>query len=240
MGTKPLSSNAFSTLPAEQRIPVVAPREAADNARPVRFDRPLVEQPGWADPRIDRQVAEAARAAREQGLAEGYATGWAQGRRAAAEREKAETAERTAREEAHRRALTVRTQGMLAALATAARTLGDQVAPGWDGLVDTLLDGALAIAAAGFDRELTALDAETLQAARTALRLLPSAEAVTVHVNPADLQLFGDAADEALAGLRLTADAAVPTGTVVARTPLHSLPVDLRAALRAAEEVIRP
>jgi flagellar assembly protein FliH len=239
VATKPLSTDPFTTLPIEQRVPLITSRDDADAARAVRFDRPLVEQPGWADPRITRQIAQAARIGRQQGLAAGYAVGWAQGRREAAEREAAEVAERADREEANRRALTARAQGMLATLAQSARTLSEQVVPAWDALVETLLDGALAIAAAGFGRELAALDAETLEAARTALRLLPSAQAVTLHVNPGDLELFEDIRDDAFKGLRVVPDGTVPAGSVVARTPLQSLPVDLRAALRTAEEVIR-
>ena len=243
MATKPLLSRAFSTLPIDRRIPQVATGDDADGATAVRFDRPLVEQPGWADPRIARQIAEVSRSARAQGLAEGYAAGWAQGRRAAAERQAAEVAERTAREEAHRRALTTRAQGMLAALAQSARTLAEQVVPAWDELMDVLVDGALAVAAAGFGRELTALDAPTLEAARTALRLLPGGEAVALHVHPGDVELFGlaeERADESFAGVRLVPDGTVAAGTVVARTPLQSLPVDLHAAIATAEEVLRP
>ena len=217
--------------------------EHAAAATAVRFDRPLVEQPGWADPRIGRQIAEVSRSARAQALAEGYAAGWAQGRRAATEREVVEIAERAAREEATRRALTTRAQGMLAALAQAARTLGEQVVPAWDDLLDVLVDGALGVAAAGFARELAALDGEVLEAARVALRLLPASEVVALHVHPGDLELFGpegERVDESFEGLRLVPDPTVAPGTVVARTPLQSLPVDLRAAFAAAEEVLRP
>jgi flagellar assembly protein FliH len=255
-----LSNNAFTTLPIGRRIPQVRSGEAAADVTAIRFDRPLVEHPGWADPRIARQIAEVTRAARERGTAEGYAAGWAQGRRAATEREVAELAERAAREETARRALTARTQAMLATLATSARTLADQVVPTWDGLMDTLLDGAVAVVAAAFGREVAALDGEALEAARLALRLLPPAEALTLHVNPADLELFGedtaeggrgDAAEGGLAdgaaerdpafeGLRIVPDTTVPAGTATARTALQSLPVDLQAALRAAEEVLRP
>jgi flagellar assembly protein FliH len=249
--TKPLSTRPFTPLAADHRVSLVTSGEEAESAQPVRFDRPLIEQPGWADPRISRQIAEAARAARQQGLAEGYAAGWAQGRRAAAEREAAEAAERADREEAHRRALDARTQALLAALAQAARTLADQVVPAWDGLVDTLLEGALAIVAAGLGRELAALDAEALEAARTALRLLPpTGEPVTLHVHPGDLELFEAAGARAAAagvpgggvveGVRVVPDDDIPAGTVVARTALQSLPVDLRAALRSAEQVLRP
>jgi len=243
VATKPLLSRAFSTLPIDRRIPQVATGDDADGATAVRFDRPLVEQPGWADPRIARQIAEVSRSARAQGLAEGYAAGWAQGRRAAAEREAAEVAERTAREEATRRALTVRAQGLLVTLAQAARTLADQVVPAWDDLMDVLVDGALSVAAAGFGRELASLDAPALEAARTALRLLPPTDAITLHVHPSDLELFGEPDEGASAtfqGVPVVVDPGVAPGAVVARTPLQSLPVDLPAAFAAAEEVLRP
>jgi flagellar assembly protein FliH len=212
--------------------------EATTEARSVRFDRPLVDQPAWADPRMARQLAEVSRAAREQGLAEGYAAGWAQGRRAAAEAERREAAERAEREEAAHRQLAARAQPLLAALARTAQAFTEQVTPAWDEIVDVLLEGALRVAAAALGRELEAVDAVVLEAARTALRLLPAAEVVTLHVNPADVTLLGEG-ENLPDGLRLVADATVPAGTVVARSLLQSLPVDLRHALAGAEEVLR-
>jgi flagellar assembly protein FliH len=185
-----------------------------------------------------RQLAEASRAAREQGLAEGYAAGWATGRRAAAEAERREAAERAEREEATRRQLAARTQPLLAALAETARAFTEQVAPAWDEIGDVLLEGALRVAAAALGRELEAVDAVVLEAARTALRLLPTAEVVALHVNPVDVALVGEG-ENLPDGLRLVPDATVPAGTVVARSPLQSLPVDLRHALAGVEEVLR-
>jgi flagellar assembly protein FliH len=222
------------------RAPIVTSGTVADGARAVRFDRPLLDLASWGDPRLARHIAEATRAGREQGIAEGYATGWAQGRRAAAEAERTEVAERAAREEATRRQLAARAQTLLAGLAQAARTLTEQVAPAWDEIVEVLLDGALRIAAASLGRELTAVDAEALEAARTALRLLPSADAVVLHLNPDDAALLGADVEGLPAGLSVVPDAGIPAGTVIARTAMQTLPVDLRAGLLAAEEVLRP
>jgi flagellar biosynthesis/type III secretory pathway protein FliH len=238
---------SFTTLPVEHRVPLVATDADAEAARPVRFDRPLVEVPGWADPRVTRQIGEAIRDARLQGKAQGYADGLARAMREARQRERAEAAERATREEATRRALTQRTQEMLASVAQAGRALTAEVLPAWDALVDTLLDGALGLAAAALGRELSAVDAAALEAARAALRQMPATRAeVRLHVNPADLDLFagatapdGDAEENPLAGLQVEPDPRVPAGTAVARTALQSLPVDVQAALRAAEEVLR-
>lgn len=232
--TRPLSTDGTSP----RRAPIVTSGPATDDVRAVRFDRPLVDLPSWADPRLARQLAEATRAARAQGLAQGYAAGWAQGRQAAAEAERTDAATRAEHEEAAHRRLTARAQSLLASLAQAGRTLTEQVAPAWDELVDVLLDGSLRIAAAGLDRELAAVDAEVLEAARTALRLLPTADVLTLHVHPDDVALLG-AGEDLPAGLSIVADVTVAKGTVVARSPLQSLPVDLRAALRHAEEVLR-
>jgi flagellar assembly protein FliH len=240
---KPLSTDASMRAPV-----VTAAGPAADAARSVRFDRPLVENPGWADPELSRQVAQAARQARGQALAEGYAAGWTQGRRAAAEREQQEVAERNEREEATRRQLVGRAQTLLAALAQTARTLAEQAVPAWDELTAVLVDGALAIAGAGLGRELAAVDAEALEAVRTALRLLPDAEVLVVRMHPDDADLIGDAGagpGPTVAGAtpptgpRVQRDPTVARGTVIARTALQSLPLDLRAGLRAAEEVLR-
>jgi flagellar assembly protein FliH len=216
----------------------------ADTARPVSFDRPLVDMPGWADPRLARHVAEISAAAHERGHAEGYAAGWAEGRRAAAEREMAEVEARARREETNRRQLLARLQPLMASLVHVAQTLADEVTPAWDELVDTVLDGALRLAAASLSRELQAVDTEVVEAVRTALRLLPSTEDVTLHAHPSDIPLLSsgitpgdsEAPEE---GLRIVPDATVEQGTVVARTAMHSLPLDLKAGLRAAEEVLR-
>jgi flagellar assembly protein FliH len=235
-----LSTDFPDPATAFLRSPLVTSGSETDGARVVRFDRPLVDQPAWADPRMGRQLAEASRAAREQGLAAGYATGWAQGRRDAAAAERADAAARAEREEAARRQQAARAQTLLASLAQAGRTLSEHAAPAWDELVEVLIDGAMGILAAGLGRELSAVDAETLEAARAALRLLPGDDAVTLHVNPGDVPLLGNGEVDGLPdGLTVVADAGVAAGTVVARTPLQSLPVDLRAALRTAEEVLR-
>lgn len=234
--TRPLSTDRERAL----RAPIVTSGRTADMARTVRFDRPLVDLPGWADTRLARQIAEVSRTAHEQGFAEGYAKGWGEGRRAAAEREAADLAARNEREEANRIQLLSRAQPLLAALAQAARTLTEQVTPAWDELVDTVLDGAMRLAAAGLARELDAVDAEVLEATRAALRILPSGEPVTLHVNPADIDLLVGAGTEPTDGLRIVPDPAVAVGTVLARTPLHTLPFDTRAGLRAAEEVLKP
>lgn len=224
----------------EMRTPIVMNGADVGEVRAVRFDRPLVDVHGWADPRLTRQIADVSRAAREQALAAGYAAGWAQGRRAAAEREAEEVVARAEREEAGRRQLTARAQPLLAALAQTARTLSEQITPAWDELVDTLIDGAMTLAGVGLARELASVDAEVLEALRTALRLLPGGETVTVHANPGDLEFLTGEGTELPEGLRIVADPGVRPGTVVARTPLHTLPVDLHASLSAAEEVLRP
>ncbi|MDQ1287675.1 MAG: flagellar assembly protein FliH [Actinomycetota bacterium] len=208
-------------------------------ARPVSFDRPLVEMPGWADSRLARHIAEISSAARQQGLAEGYAAGWAEGRRAAAEREAVEAEARGQREEANRRQLLARIQPLLTALAQTARTLSDEVAPAWDELVEAVLDGTLRLAAASLSRELRTVDAEVLEATRAALRLLPSAEPVSLHVHPSDVALLSDGFSDAVEGLTVVPDPAVEAGSVIARTAMHSLPLNLLAGLRAAEEVLR-
>ena len=246
--TRPLSSNASrgsalgsrSARPglADLRPPLVVPPDEAGRARVVNFDRALVELPGLGDPKVARQIAEALRSARERGTAEGYAAGWAQGRRAAAEAAEAEAAERAEREEATRRQLVGRAQELFAALAATSRTRGEQAAPAWDEVVEVLLDGCLRVVTSALGRELAAVDGAAVEAMRAALRILPSAESTVVHVHPADAALVGASADLP-DGVAVVVDDTVPEGGVVARTPLQSLPVDLQAALRAVEEVLR-
>jgi flagellar assembly protein FliH len=200
-------------------VPVSSGQVAA-SAQAVRFDRQLSGAGGlgWGDPQVERMLAEAAGAAREEGRAAGYAAGWAQGRQAVAQQLAEEAADRAATDQALRRATSVRAQALLAALGDAGR--------------------------------------QVQEAVRTSLRVLGDRTGIVLHVHPDDLALVSGtgsittsgatgsmgaatAGPAVPPGVTLVTDAAVPPGSVVARTPLHRLPVDFAAAIHAAEEVLR-
>lgn len=209
--------------------------------RTVHFDRPLAgDELGWADPVVAQRINEAARAAREQAHSLGYAAGWAEGRKAAAEREQAEQAERELRHAEELQEQSRQAVRLLRNLADAARRTDRTAAPAWESVADVLVDGALAIARAAIGRELAAVDEPIVDAVHTAVRALGEAGEVAVHLHPAELTLLGQLAGEQLPdGVRLVADPEVERGTVLAAGPAQRLRRDLPAALARAEEVLR-
>jgi flagellar assembly protein FliH len=213
----------------------------AGGVRAARLDRPLVAgalngDVGYADPRLDEIVRAAAQQAREQARAEGYAAGWAQGRQAATKREREEAAHRAGLAEGAQRELAQRSTGLLAGLASAARAQQAAAVPEWEEVADALGAGALAVAAAALGRELQAVDSVLAEAVRTALRALADAEAVELHLHPADAPLLAGA--ELPDGVRLVPDPQVPAGAVHAWTPTQRLRVNLAHAVAAAEAVL--
>src|SRR4051794_26536685 len=124
----------------------------APQVRPARFDRPLSGPEaarvgaGWGDPALDAQIAEAVAEGRRHGLAQGFAAGWAWGRRAAAEREAVDAAARAEAAEAERLQERARAEELLSALADATRSVASSAAPEYEELADVLIDGALAVA----------------------------------------------------------------------------------------------
>jgi flagellar assembly protein FliH len=211
--------------------------------RPARFDRPLtgaaaaVLGAGWGDPRLDAALAEAVEDGRRRGMAEGYATGWAAGLRAAAEREEAESAARARAAEAERRERLARAESLLDALARAAQDVAQEAAPTWAELGDVLADGALALARAALTRELSTVGDDMALRVRGALRTLAGDGRLVVHLHPDDAAtLAGGRLPE---GAELVPDAAVARGTVAVRSDAQRLRLDVPAAVRAAEEVLR-
>jgi flagellar assembly protein FliH len=220
--------------------------------RPARFDRPLqgarpgAGRPGVlggaliSDPQLQRQAEEIAERAREEARAAGYAAGWAQGRQAAAECEARERVQRAERARVEQEAATHRMTDLLAGLAHAVAQADLATVPAWTELADTVADGALVIARAVLAREPATVDAEVAEAVRIAVRSLAAGDAVVVHLNPADHGLVTSMPKATVPdGVRLVSDPQVPSGTVIARTPLQRLWVDLPAAVAAAEEVLR-
>lgn len=224
------------------------PEPAAPQVRAVRFDRPLdgpgasrEVTPGWGDPQIDALIARAAEDARTQALAEGYAAGWAQGRRAAAEREQVEVAEREVAARAEQERTAARAHDLLLALAAATRTATVDGEQEWNRLADALTDGALAIAGATLARELSAVDAPVAEAVRTALRSLGTTDGpLVVRVHPSDETLLAALPTSPVPdGVQLVSDRSVRPGTVLATTPVQRLLVDLAGAVAAAREVLQ-
>lgn len=211
--------------------------------RPARFDRPLSGPlaarvgAAWGDPVLDAQIAEAVAEGRRSGLAQGFAAGWTAGRRAAAEREAVEAAERAEAARLEHLEQRRRAETLLAALADAVRSAGSVTAPEYEQLADVLTEGALAIAGAAVARELASVDDDLLRRVRTAVRALAGDGRLVLRLHPRDAA--------AIEGARLPADAEIvpdgglAPGTVAVRGELQRLRLDVPAAVAAAAEVLR-
>jgi flagellar assembly protein FliH len=227
-------------MPSSTELPVVTD---VARIRPAKFDRPLAGPhaarlgAAWGDPALDAQIAEAVAEGRRTAMAQGFAAGWAAGRRAAAEREALDAVTRAKAAEAERLQERRRAEELLAALAHATRSAASLATPEYEELADVLADGALAIAQAALARELTSVDDDLKRRVRAAIRALAGDGRLVVRLNPADLAAIQGA--RLPADAELVPDASLPAGAVTVRGELQRLRLDVPAAVAAAEEVLR-
>jgi flagellar assembly protein FliH len=207
----------------------------------VSFDRPLQRHElGWADPQVADRIAEVERTARERAHSLGYAAGWAEGRKAAAERERHDRSEREQRHREQLREQTRDARSLLESLTDAAREARLSVQPTWDQASALLVDGAIRLARAALARELRSVDDTVLDAVLTALRALDEPGEAQVQLNPGDLVTMNHLLEEEIpAGVRLIPDPEVAPGTVQAVGSAQSLLYDVPGALARAEEAMR-
>jgi flagellar assembly protein FliH len=233
---------------------VLRAAQAARVVRAARLDRQLTCGPGsslavtrsgdfdrvYADPHLEELVNRAAQAAREHARAEGFAQGWADGRRAAAEAAQAEI-ERARRASATASsAFAGRAKAALSALDAASRVARTAMSPELAALGEAIADGALELASAALGRELAGVDAEVAEAVRTAMRALGTTDVAVVHVNPADLQTLSGLPDGSLPdGVRLHPDPDVPEGGALATSANRQVLAHLPSALARAREAMR-
>jgi flagellar assembly protein FliH len=211
------------------------------DVRVVDFDRPLQRHElGWADPRVAERIADIEKSARERAHSLGYAAGWAEGRKAAAERESNERAERERRHREQLQDQSREARELLASLAETVRSTRQAVQPTWEQAADLLVDGAIRLARAALARELTAVDDTVVDAVRVALRALDDPGEVQVQLNPGDLATANQLLeDQAPTNVRLVPDPEVTPGSVRTASSARRLLYDVPAALDRAEEAMR-
>ena len=222
-------------------LPVSGPGVAGPDRqiRPARLDRQLQRgavDPGYSDRRLEEVVARAAEAARETARAEGYAAGWAEGRRAAAEQARQHLAALTEKAAAEREREAQRLRTLVAELGEAVLAARRAAIPDWEEVADAVADGALRIARAAMARELRSIDEPVADAVRRGLERIADPGEAVVHLHPDDAATVGTSLPE---GLRVVPDPTVPVGGVVVLTPAQRLRLDLPSALAAAERVLR-
>jgi flagellar assembly protein FliH len=123
---------------------------------------------------------------RAAALAAGYAEGWALGQQQALAAAEAEAERRAEQQAAMDAAARMRCDSAVAALAQAATQLHQRELPVLDEVGETVLEAALALAAAVLDRELQGLDDTALLALRRSVAPLPGQGPVRVRLSPAD------------------------------------------------------
>ena len=123
---------------------------------------------------------------RTAALAAGYAEGWALGQQQSLAAAQADAERRARQQAAMDAAARTRCDSAVGALAQAASQLHQRQLPVLDELGQTLLEAALALAAAVLDRELQGLDDTALLALRRTVAPLPGQGPVRVRLSPAD------------------------------------------------------
>lgn len=182
-------------------------------------------------------LAVLADAARTAASAQGYAVGWAQGRRAAADQATAAAAARereAAGAEARRAAAH---DAALARLDTVTRTLGESVARVSTEIEDRALGLARELTSLLVGHELRHSPDTGADAVRRALALLGDEHPATIRLSPADAGSEA-AADLATRRLRVVADAALADGDVLVETDTQILDARISAALERVREVL--
>lgn len=169
--------------------------------------------------------------------AQGYAAGWAEGRRKAVEDAEQERLERTmALDAAAAQARRAQT-GLVAGLTAAVERVGVDVTERWDELKDHALDLALLVAEAVLQRELAVVDDVAAEALRRALADIPVTTSVAVRLNPVDLGGL-DPRVVAERPVRLVADATVGTGEAYVETETSTVDATISGALQRVREAL--
>lgn len=183
---------------------------------------------------LGRLVDAAGSAARAQG----YAMGWAEGRRAALARAEADREERARTHDAeHARAVAEVARTADALVQVAERLHADSRAH-LDALAEAAVGLALQVAEAVLDRELEVTVDPGRDALRRALAALPEPGPVTVRLHPDALAaLDPDALEDRVA---VRADPTLARGDAVAETGTCSVDATIAAALARVREVLLP
>jgi flagellar assembly protein FliH len=219
----------------EDRAPVLR-GSVAESATAARFAVDLRREVPMDSAPVERAKQEARTA--------GYAEGWAQGQRAAAE-EAALLAQRArAAEQAHEQRRAAALAQAVNALGRAVTGLEEQLMPTMAELQDAVLAHAFELAEAILGRAVDDPEGRGADALRRAMNAAPEHGEVVVSLHPADYrELVGTAteADYNYEGraVHLRPDPALQPGDAVAETGTTTVDASLAAAVRRAREALR-
>jgi flagellar assembly protein FliH len=181
-------------------------------------------------------LAESTRAAAR---AQGYAVGWAEGRRAGEEHARAEAGRETAEWAAEHADRAAEHEHALEALRQAAQRLERTVAEVCTAVETHSVEVALQLAEAIVGREVALAADPAADAMRRALALVPEGTAVTVRLHPADRSSL-DAAEFAEYAVRLADDPTLARGDAAVDTDKSVVDATVAAALARVREVLAP
>lgn len=184
-------------------------------------------------------LADLAARAEQAGRAQGYAAGWAEGRRRAGESLDDAVAERVrvVDEDHARRVLDL--QAATTALATAVDRAGEALTDTQEAVAAQAVEMALQIAAAVLQREVLTATDPGADALVRALVSVPPAVPVTVRLHPADRAQLDLAVLDGRPAV-VVADATLQRGDAVVETETQVVDARLSAALDRVREVLLP
>jgi flagellar assembly protein FliH len=189
------------------------------------------------DPVTEGILGGIAERSQQAARAQGYAQGWAEGRRTALARAEAETAEvrraaaaeRDRQHAEHRQAIT--------ALEAATAQMSSRLAEALDQLAGHTVDAALQLTEAVVGREVATATDPGADALRRAMALVDPQVTPTVRLNPADRALLDPAATEGR-NVVVVDDPTVARGDAVAETDVNLVDATIEAALARVREVL--
>lgn len=195
---------------------------------------------------LRRQVpsdSEPVERAKDAGRTAGYAEGWAQGQRAAAEAAEVARLQALVAEQAHENRRTAALAQAVNALGRAVTGLEAQLMPTLHELQDLVLAHAFGLAEAIIGRELASSETRGADALRRAMSAAPEHNAVTVRLHPDDYHhLVGDEpeADFNYQGhpVHLRPDPGLRPGDAVAQMGSTTVDATIAAAMERAREVL--
>ena len=197
----------------------------------------LGDQGVLGDKVTEEMLSDIAARAKTAAQAQGYAIGWAEGRRAAEEQGRAEVArlyvEATAQEERRQK----EHEATIEALRTAIAEVRAAASSVCDAVESQATDLAIRLTEAIIGRELKIAVDPGADAVRRALQLLPDESLVTVHMNAEDLHTTDTTVLTSL-GATMVADATLGRGDVVVVADDHVVDGRVDEALARVQGVL--
>lgn len=244
-----MSSSTHAGAPLASRSSILRGTDAVQ-LRPARIDSDLRTSPyltglradpRLVDPSMTRAFDEIAVAVKEKartvGYKEGYEEGLALGYNEAG---RLRVADQEAFEE-RERVRTAKLQGALDVLAAAAEHLEQRQTLALADVEDVVLRTAFEVAEAIISRELALAADPARDAVNRAFALLPIAEDVVLHLNPADIDALAAAHDwQQGRTVQLVADTSLARGDCVADAGPRRVDARISAALERVRAVMAP